>query len=134
MFSIKPFAKAQQLLDINDTWQHGWVGDGVASMYSIFDGGQAVVMLLACHDQDPGEAYTRLVSADEIRQICHDWPPSLLKAVETVRTRRSLQFRGVANGTHEMISSSVGSPNRLHCTSGNMRSRLPRIAPGLCVY
>lgn len=53
-------------------------------MYSIFDRGQAVVMLLAGLDQDPGEAYTRPVSVDEIRQLCQDWPPRVLQAIEKV--------------------------------------------------
>ncbi|KAL1865054.1 hypothetical protein Daus18300_007401 [Diaporthe australafricana] len=64
LFSIKPYREAQQLLDINDTWQRGWVGDGVASMYSIFDRGQA---------------------------ICHDWSPRLLKAIETFFCEESEQ-------------------------------------------
>lgn len=134
LFSIKPYSEAQQLLEINDTWQRGWVGDGVGSMYSIFDRGQAVVMLLAGLDQDPGEAYTRPVSADEIRQICHDWPPRLLKAIEAVRTPSSLQdIGGLLMRCVKITSSSVRNPNRPRCTSGNMRSRLLRTVPGPCV-
>lgn len=91
VFDIKPYKEAQQLLDINDTWQHGWVGDGVASMYSIFDRGQAVVLMIAGRDDEPGDARTRAVSADEIREMCHDWPPQLCKAIETVRILMSMQ-------------------------------------------
>lgn len=90
VFNIKPFKEAQELLDINDNWQHGWIGHGAASMYSIFDRGQAVVFMVAGRDQDPGDARTRAVSANEIREICRDWPSRLLTAIETVRTPSSL--------------------------------------------
>jgi salicylate hydroxylase len=113
LFSIKPYREAQQLLDINDTWQRGWVGDGVASMYSIFDRGQAVVMLLACRDQNPGEAYARPVSANEIRQICHDWPPCLLKATETVRTPGSLQNKLLLQ--HRMVAHEMHANYQFFC-------------------
>lgn len=135
VFNIKPFKEAQQLLDIRDTWQHGWIGDGAASMYSIFDRGQAVVLMLAGRDRTPGDARTRAVSADEIREMCHDWPPRLSKAMETVRIPKLLVQRHekMPDKMQHAYSSSARNPSRPRCIFGSMRSRLLPTILGLSV-
>lgn len=87
VWGLKPYSEAQTYLEINNTCQQAYFGDGTFFMHSILDGGQTVSFALTCHDDEvPEDQYTRPVSADEIRRLFRDWSPDLLKAIEEAST------------------------------------------------
>ncbi|KAJ4391058.1 hypothetical protein N0V93_004672 [Gnomoniopsis smithogilvyi] len=80
---VKPHEEAKSHgVDLEDTCQHAWIGDGTYSMHSIFSRGQMVSFAICTRDDNAGDRHSRLVSAKEIRTLYSNYPPNLVKAID----------------------------------------------------
>ncbi|KAH8754850.1 salicylate hydroxylase [Diaporthe sp. PMI_573] len=89
IMALKPYAGTQASIGtgpiyIEDSQEHGWIGDGTFLMHDLLSEGQIVQFVVTAYDQEAvgSERWHRTVSADELRRLFQDWLTHLKKAVE----------------------------------------------------
>ncbi|EGE85316.2 hypothetical protein BDDG_08261 [Blastomyces dermatitidis ATCC 18188] len=94
------------LVDIDDTREHGWVGDGAFLMHDILNEGQLVQFIISVREKEAegSDKWYRMVSAEEISKVYWDWPLHLKNAAEEP------EQRAIYNWEHPHARTYVSGP------------------------
>ncbi|OJJ99878.1 hypothetical protein ASPACDRAFT_1856455 [Aspergillus aculeatus ATCC 16872] len=89
VMTLQPSARAQARICTgpgsieNDAREYMWIGDRAYLLHNVLHGGELMQVVISSYrnDAESSDRWHRTVSADEIKELYHKWPPHLSRAL-----------------------------------------------------